>query len=151
MVGNLPVAGPRRPLAVGPVAPELVDGVLPRQPRVGEAHGEERVLAERVLEGRLDARVAAPAPQRAGQDAAVRAQLGRAERALRADVRATYARLGHPDRHAAGALARVERAPQLGHGVAVVAIALGVLVLRPDRGLAGVGVGQRAHELPDAG
>ena len=75
---------------------------------VGEADRERRVVAERVLERGLDARVGVPAPQGRVERAAVAAQRREAARPVAADVRAADAGLGDPDRLVLRARALVE-------------------------------------------
>src|SRR3954452_4269657 len=85
--GVLPTAGRRkrrRRCLRGATATPGLEQVERRprvpQPGVDEPHREPRIVAERVLEGGDDAGVRPPAPQIAGEDAAVGACPGRAVR-----------------------------------------------------------------------
>ena len=139
------VAAPCEPLVVGRPGAGQAD--------VGEADRERRVVAERVLERGLDARVDVPAAQRGVERAAVAAQRREAARPVAADVLAADAGLGDPDRLVLRARALVERGLELldrqqrGLGPP----ALGVRVLRVHRRRADHVVRQPRVELLDPG
>src|SRR3954468_14846863 len=88
----------RRRAIAAPGQPLVVGGPGVREPDVGEPDREGGVVAERVLEGGLHARVEAPPAQCGVEGAAVAAQRGEAAAARPADIGAPDAGLGHPDR-----------------------------------------------------